>query len=213
VADDSLSGNAGTGEPDDEHKLTRRAFVATGVAVGAAVVWAAPFPFADAAIGQVIHSNASPTGTTGPTGASGSSGSTGNSGSSGGSTGSTGSTGTTGTTGTSELSYADVNAGLGNVTDVHVKADGLRFKQDILELGAAHWWVFLAVHRGGTTVNVRIGAAHRIIDDPGTKQVTVDFTSFGQREAERHPDADMLIDTSFLDGYGRRFAHVHHVHR
>jgi len=209
VADDSLIENAGAGQPDDERRLTRRAFVATGVAVGAAVVWASPFPFADAAIGQVIHSNASPTGTNGPTGASGSSGSTGNSGS----TGPTGSTGSTGTTGTSELSYADVNAGLGNVTDVHVKADWLSFKQDILELGTAHWWVFLAVHHGATTVNVRIGAAHRTIDDPGTKQVTVDFTKFGQREAKRHPHADMLIDTSFLDGYGRRFAHVHRVDR
>ena len=86
----------------DEHSggMTRRHFVAGSVAFGAAVVWTSPFPFGDAAIGQVIHGQASfaPPHAVGPTGASGPSGPTGSSGPSGPS-GPTGSSGPTGPTG------------------------------------------------------------------------------------------------------------------
>jgi hypothetical protein len=81
--------------PEQPQPISRRRFVASGAAIGAAVVWGAPFPFADAAIGQVIHGRAGldATGTTGPTGPTGSTGT--------GSTGTTGSTGKTGPTSTS----------------------------------------------------------------------------------------------------------------
>jgi hypothetical protein len=51
--------------------MTRRAFVAGGIAIGAAVVWTSPFPFAEAAIGQLlpVDDALGATGPTGPTGA------------------------------------------------------------------------------------------------------------------------------------------------
>jgi hypothetical protein len=52
----------------DERRFTRRQAVAGGAAFGAAVVWTSQFPFADAAIGQVIRNAEGATGTTGPTG-------------------------------------------------------------------------------------------------------------------------------------------------
>lgn len=56
--------------------FTRRAFVSgSAVALGAAVVWTSPFPFADKAIGQFMDSAwADATGATGTTGTSGGSG-------------------------------------------------------------------------------------------------------------------------------------------
>ena len=53
----------------DTRRFTRRQAVAGGAAFGAAVVWTSQFPFADAAIGQVIRNVEGATGTTGPTGA------------------------------------------------------------------------------------------------------------------------------------------------
>jgi hypothetical protein len=41
----------------------------------------------------------------------------------------------------------------------------------------------------------------------------VNFTAFGKREIKRRSDSDLLIDTSFLDESGRRFAHVHKITR
>jgi hypothetical protein len=62
-------------QPDDDgvtssdtRRFTRRQAVAGGAAFGAAVVWTSQFPFADAAIGQVIRNVEGATGTTGPTG-------------------------------------------------------------------------------------------------------------------------------------------------
>jgi hypothetical protein len=52
----------------DARRFTRRQAVAGGAAFGAAVVWTSQFPFADAAIGQVIRNVEGATGTTGPTG-------------------------------------------------------------------------------------------------------------------------------------------------
>jgi hypothetical protein len=52
----------------DARRFTRRQAVAGGAAFGAAVVWTSQFPFADAAIGQVIRNVEGVTGTTGPTG-------------------------------------------------------------------------------------------------------------------------------------------------
>jgi hypothetical protein len=52
----------------DGRRFTRRQAVAGGAAFGAAVVWTSQFPFADAAIGQVIRNVEGATGTTGPTG-------------------------------------------------------------------------------------------------------------------------------------------------
>jgi hypothetical protein len=61
-------------QPEDEaagtdaRRFTRRQAVAGGAAFGAAVVWTSQFPFADAAIGQVIRNVEGATGATGPTG-------------------------------------------------------------------------------------------------------------------------------------------------
>jgi hypothetical protein len=91
------------GESTDERRFTRRQAVAGGAAFGAAVVWTSQFPFADAAIGQVISARTlGPTGTTGPTGSGekegGETASTGPTAATG-TTSSTGSTGQTGPTG------------------------------------------------------------------------------------------------------------------
>jgi hypothetical protein len=69
------------------------------------------------------------------------------------------------------------------------------------------------VHRSGRYVNVRIGAAHQIITEAAETPVKVNFTAFGKREIKRRSDSDLLIDTSFLDESGRRFAHVHKITR
>lgn len=86
-----------TTDPDAQG-ITRRTFVATGVAVGASVVWTSPF--ADAAVGKILESG-SVTGTTGATGETGPATSTSTSTSTATSTGSTGTT-LTGPTGTTE---------------------------------------------------------------------------------------------------------------
>jgi hypothetical protein len=84
----------------DGDGITRRQFVGTGVAVGAAVVWTAPF--ADAAVGKLLF-GPDATGTTGTTGSSGSAGSSSGSSGASGASGSTGTTGTTGATGGTQL--------------------------------------------------------------------------------------------------------------
>jgi hypothetical protein len=106
-----------------------------------------------------------------------------------------------------------VSTALRNVHGVRVKSGSLSFIQEIIELGTAHWWVFVRVHRNGRYVNVRIGAAHQIITQAAETAVKVKFTAFGKRELKRHPHSDLLIDTSFLDEFGRRFAHVHTITR
>jgi hypothetical protein len=88
-------------QDDGARRFTRRQAVASGAAFGAAVVWTSQFPFADAAIGQVIRSSA--TGATGTTGSgekeAGSTGSTGTSTSTGSTSTGAAATGTTGATG------------------------------------------------------------------------------------------------------------------
>ncbi len=78
-------------EPQSGDGLSRRDFVVSSTVLGAAVVWGASFPFANAAIGQTIPAGLSVTGATGPTGPTGATGNTG-------STGTTTSTGPNGTT-------------------------------------------------------------------------------------------------------------------
>jgi hypothetical protein len=216
MADDNVTGGDRDHEPvRDDEGLTRRRFVTTsGVAVGAVIVWASPFPFADAAIGQVIRSNAGndPTGPTGPTGTTGSTASTGSTAPTA-STGSTATTGTTGTSGSSELSYGKVSAGLGRIKDVRIKAGSLTFTQEILEPGTAHWWVFLHVPHDQSPITMRIGAAHDHILAAGEHRIKVSFSEFGKKEAKRHAHAAMSIDTSFVDSYGRRFAKAYKVQR
>jgi hypothetical protein len=91
-------------EPQGADGFNRRTFVVSSTALGAAVVWGASFPFADAAIGQTITATAATSGTTGPTGTSGSTGNTS-------STGSTSSTGTTTTTTTSSTTATTGSSG------------------------------------------------------------------------------------------------------
>jgi hypothetical protein len=83
----------------DARRFTRRQAVASGAAFGAAVVWTSQFPFADAAIGQVIRAGSEgATGTTGPAEKEETKTETKTETTS--STGTTASTGTTGATGT-----------------------------------------------------------------------------------------------------------------
>jgi hypothetical protein len=181
----------------------------SGVAIGAAIVWASPFPFADAAIGQVIRNSpgSDPTGPTGTTGASASTGASA-------ATGATAATAAPGTSGsTGELPYGEVNAGLGRISDVRVKAGSLSFTQEILEDGTCHWWVFLHVPRDHGVVVVRIGTAHRHVASPGEHRIKVAFSEVGRKEAKRHAHAQLSIDTSFVDTFGRRFAKAHKVKR
>jgi hypothetical protein len=90
------------GQPATDRRVSRRRFVAGGVALGAAIVWGVERPFARAAIGQVIRTPAvgGTTGTTGPTGTTGTTGTSGP-------TGTTGTTGTTGKTGTTGHKHHD----------------------------------------------------------------------------------------------------------
>jgi hypothetical protein len=89
-----VSENTGAGD----RSLSRRGFITAGVALGAAVVWSAPYPFADALIGQGVAQAAGPAGPTGPTGPASPTGDTGTDVPVG-TTGATGLTGSTGTTG------------------------------------------------------------------------------------------------------------------
>jgi len=73
VTEDRGPDNRGSGRERPDDGVTRRRFVAGGVAIGAAVVWTSPFPFADAAIGQILPVDEA-FGSAGPTGPTGSSG-------------------------------------------------------------------------------------------------------------------------------------------
>ncbi len=194
---------------DGEGTLTRRRFIAAGgVAVGAVVVWSSPLPFADAAIGQVIRSNASsPTGPTGPTGSSGGTGTA--------STGPTAGTGTTATSGPAPPRYGEVSAGLGHIKKVRLKPGALSFEQQILEAGDAHWSVLLRVPRGhphGFRA-VPIGTAHHQIAQSGEHRIKVVFAGAAKRHLKLHKDADLVIDTTFVDKLGRRFVKAFVVRR
>lgn len=202
----SSGGSEESREPAPDASLTRRGFVAaSGVAIGAAVVWASPFPFADAAIGQVLHSGnaGDPTGPTGPTGSSGSAGTA----STGATTTPTGTTATSGPSGPTGPRYGAVSAALGDITNVRVKARSISFEQRIIEAGEAHWTVFLRIPAGRHRHrNVKLGTAQARIDHGGEHHIKVAFDEFGRREAKRYGDADVVIDTTFVDALGRRFA-------
>lgn len=217
MADEDVTGGGAEAPEDDDGGLTRRRFVRTsGLAVGAAIVWASPFPFADAAIGQVIRVNAgsNPTGPTGPTGTTGSTAGTGSTAATATSTPTaTGTSGTTGTSGATGPTYGQVNAGLGRIKDVKVKGKSITFTQDLVEPGTGHWWAFLRVPRNHSHVTVRIGTVHHRITTAGEHRIKIEFTEVGRREAKRHAHADMSIDTSFVDALGRRYARAHRVHR
>ena len=164
-------------------------------------------PFADAAIGQVIRSNASsPTGPTGPTGSSGGTGTA--------STGPTAGTGTTATSGPAPPHYGEVSAGLGRIKKVRLKTGSLSFEQEILEAGDAHWSVLLRVPRhphGFRTVG--LGTAHRKIATSGEQSIKVVLTGAAKRHLKLHKHADVVIDTAFVDELGRRFVKAFVVRR
>jgi hypothetical protein len=196
----------------DDGTLTRRRFIAaSGVAVGAVVVWTSPLPFADAAIGQVIRSNAS--GPTGPTGPTGSSGGTGGSASTGPTA--TGGTGPTATSGAAPPRYGEISAGLGQIRKVRLKTRSLSFDQRFLEKGQAHWSLLLRVphdqHRH--FLAVPIGTAHREISATGEHRIKVVLADTAHRHLKRHKHADIVIDTTFVDTLGRRFAKAFVVRR
>ena len=214
LADDDRPEQGDSPSPlDDETTLTRRRFIAaSGVAVGAVIVWSSPLPFADAAIGQVIRSNASgPTGPTGPTGPSTGTGTTASTGP----TAGTGGTGPTATSGPAPPRYGEVSAGLGRVKKVRLKPGSLSFDQQILEAGDAHWSVLLRVpreHHHGFQ-SVRIGAAHRKVLTSGEHQIKVKLAEVAKRELKLHKHADVVIDTTFVDNLGRRFVKAFVVRR
>jgi len=201
----------GESSSSPDETLTRRRFIAaSGVAVGAVVIWSSPLPFADAAIGQVIRSNTS--GPTGPTGPTGSSGGTGG----GASTGpATGGTGSTATSGPAPPRYGEVSAGLGQVRKIRLKTRSLSFDQRFLEKGKAQWSLLLRVPRDQHHhfLAIPIGSAHREISATGEHRIKVVLADTAQRHIKRHKHADIVIDTTFVDALGRRFAKAFVVRR
>lgn len=145
----SGEGDSGDRAPAEQadRALSRRGFLAAGVALGAAVVWSAPFPFADAVIGQGVAEAAGPTGPTGPTGPSGPSGDTGTDVP----TGATGLTGTTGATGlTGATGMTGTSAPKGTITVTH------RITKS--KVHPEEWFgqsVIVTAH-GGTVSNLRV---------------------------------------------------------
>lgn len=100
---------------DTRTRVTRRTFVASGVAAGAAVVWTSPFPFSDSPIGQTAEAQglSGPTGGPPPTPT--------------GSTGGTGGTGNTGPAGKSKLtitSKGQLKEKKGHVVAVGISVTG-----------------------------------------------------------------------------------------
>jgi hypothetical protein len=201
-------------EPARDGDMTRRRFVAaSGVAIGAAIIWSAPFPFADAAIGQVLRSgtvNGGVTGAAGTTGASGTTGSSGTSGPSGATTPPPPATGTSGASGPPSPAGRAIIHGLERITHVRRADKWLGFTQDFAEPGEAHWTVFLRFHLddGRRFRHVPIGSAHRQVRQAGEHAVRVQFSRHGVIEYARRGRADLALDTVFVDSYGRRFASV-----
>jgi hypothetical protein len=135
---------SGTPTPSDDRGLSRRGFITAGMALGAAVVWGAPFPFADAVIGQGVAQAAGPTGPTGPTGPAAPGGDTGATVPVG-ATGTTGATGLTGSTGTTGGTQPKGTISVRHTVTKH-------------RVHAEQWFgqtVVVTAH-GGTVTNVRI---------------------------------------------------------
>jgi hypothetical protein len=206
----------GDDEPD---RLTRRRFVASGVVLGAAVVWTSPFPFADEAIGATIHSNVDgPTGPTGPTGPAetGSTGTTAPTGT----TGPAG-TGTTGPTGQNPPELPDdatVRRGLNNITELKVGAQRVRFKQHYIQPGFVAWNLYLMPAGAKATYALRptrIGkkAARKKVARAGRPLNTVDITKRGRTLLKEHPSAQLVLYTTFTDPRGHRIHAVKRLRR
>lgn len=177
--------------PDDQEQpkdgVTRRRFVVSGVALGATVVWSAPFPFSDAPIGRVLPIDDAyaltgdcmeeiecPTGETGPTGPTGpDTGETGPTGD----TGPTGPTGPTATTGESGPTGPTGPTGPSQPkTKIPVPKLDLFTGEEISKAGS----FFVTVRAIGEGVlNGTIRLEYVKLDPSGVKQkVTIGFVTF-----------------------------------
>jgi hypothetical protein len=191
-------GPAGT--PDDERsrdRLTRRHFVASGVVLGAAVIWNNPVPFADNAIGASIAAAAGPTGPTGSTGATGPEVPTGGTG--------------TGATGTAYPADPVVIAALRDLKAIKVTRSQVQFSQQFVEPGKASWVLDLGgwkeptgAHNAALRSPIRVGKATKKINGAGRVKVTVKLTKAGRALLHRHPDGKLVLRTTFTDPRGRK---------
>jgi hypothetical protein len=201
------------GKPQDERsgdRLTRRHFVASGVVLGAAVIWNNPFPFADNVIGASIAAAAGPTGPTGPDDTGGT-----------GPEVPTGGTGTgTGTTGPAYPADPVVVAGLRDLNAIKVTRSQVSFSQRFVESGQASWVVDLGgwkeptkAHNASLRSPVRLGTAKKKITGAGRVKVTVKLTKAGRALLRRHPDGKLVLRTTFTDPRGRKLPSTWLLHR
>ena len=105
-------------------------------------------------------------------------------------------------------------AGLKRVTHVKLRNSGLKFTQDFVEAGSATWTVILTVpsrgHHGPlravTARTIVIGKLSHAITKAGEHKITMRFSHHGRLALARHPRSKVVLDTSFRDKTGRRFA-------
>lgn len=184
---------------DSDGDITRRRFVASGIAIGAAVVWSAPFPFADAAIGQTIPTSRAG-GPTGPTGPSGD-------------TTTTPAPPSNTQTAPPTITDQQVVSALRKVRRVRLTGRGVSFDQDFVQSGVGHWVVDISNWKRPLNANVaakrlrrpvRIGAESRVIRKAGTTRVHVEFSARGRRLLKAHPEAKVVLRSVFVRPSGRR---------
>ena len=111
-------------------------------------------------------------------------------------------------------------AGLNHVTGVRLKNSGLTFTQDFVEAGSASWSVLLSVparRRHGpvaaTARTIRVGKLSHAITKAGNHKIRIRFSRTGRLWMARHPRAKVVLDTSFRDRPGRRFATAKTIRR
>ena len=185
--------------------------MASGVAFGAAVVWTSSFPFADAAIGQVIPTNSlGPTGSTGATGTSetGATGGTATTGPTGTGTGTSGGTGTT-----PPPTDAAILAGLREVTNVRVGKGGISFAQKYAEDGRTRWAIDMTFFKPsvkGAKVQrpIRVASGSGVVK-AGKRYKRLKLSKNGRKAMKAHKGARLVLRTTFSDARGKKFSSNH----
>jgi hypothetical protein len=204
-------------DPDEQDRISRRRFVASGVVVGAAVVWNSPFPFADDAIGATIRASDGPTGPTGP-GDTGGTGTTGTSGPTGptGTTGTTGPTGSTGSTGHHKKhrpSDFAIRQGLRDVSHRRLTGRQMRFSQHYLEAGTVLWRLFVVPGRQNRIAlrPTLVGSGRQAVHGAGTPSVSIALNAAGRRLLPLHPKANLVLHSTFVDSRGHQVRAIRHL--
>jgi hypothetical protein len=214
-----------SGDQTPEGRVTRRRFVASGVVLGAAVVWNAPVPFVDELIGASIASAAGPTGPTGSTGPTGPPPPT---------------TPTTPTTPTAPTptpviepisapapnapnapgqppppghhfpSDRDVIAGLRALKSLKRTGSQVSFSQRFLESGTVAWsldvrsWGHAKKKAHHTALPTHVGSAHKKLELTTTTRVkaAVKISKSARAALKNHPHAKIVLRTTFTDSRG-----------